>query len=153
MVRYTALILLAGILFIGCTKNTVSKIPQISLITFMPLDTMTVNIDTVYLYFNLTDGDGDIGNDTTSGIFYEDSRFVSGGFQRADFPAIYPTAEDPNKGLQGTVLFYPIPQPVPRSDSLHMAVGDTMSYEFYVTDRAGHASNHIITHKLIIYPH
>ena len=88
MVRYTALILLAGILFFGCTKNTVSKIPQISLIAFMPLDTMTVNIDTVYLSFNLTDGDGDIGNDTTSGIFYEDTcatlRFITHGSGRHD---------------------------------------------------------------------
>ena len=149
MMRYIAAFLLMGLLFCGCAKNSVSKIPQISLNVFLPMDSMRVNLDTVLLDFNLTDGDGDIGNNSASGIYYLDSRYPGGGFLRADFPAIDPSIEDPKKGLQGSCLFYPIPQPTPRTDTLH-PTRDTFHYEFYVTDRAGHESNHVITHDLII---
>lgn len=139
--------------FWGCNKtNDVSKIPQISLMALVPLDSMIVNIDTCFIEFGLTDGDGDIGNDSVSGIYLKDSRYESQGFVKTEFPQIDPTIEDPKKGLQGTCIFYPVPQPTPRLDSLHKAVGDTLSYELYITDRAGHTSNHITTHALIVRP-
>lgn len=146
------LVLIAALTLASCEKNTTSKIPQISLIAFLPDTMMRVNVDTAFIEFSLVDGDADIGDDTASGIFLKDSRFESLGFLRTDFPYIDPGTEDPNKGMQGTVLFIPVPQPVPRSDSVHFNTGDTLTYEMYVTDRAGHTSNHITTHAMIIRP-
>ncbi len=143
------LFLLLSMAFVSCQKNSVSKIPIISLMVFWPADSMTVNIDTTYVEFALTDGDGDIGNSATSVIYYRDSRYATDSFLTAPFPDIDPTIEDPKKGLQGTCVFYPVPQPVPRSDTFH-AHRDTLSYELYITDRAGHQSNHITTHQVII---
>lgn len=150
MKKYVFVILLAYIGFASCEKNTVSKIPHISLVSFTPSDSMTVNIDTAFIVFNFTDGNADIGNDTNSSIWIKDSRDNSGGFRRYDFPEIDGTIEDPKKGLTGTCYFLPDPQPVLRLDSLHIANGDTMHYEFYITDRERNESNHIITHQIII---
>jgi hypothetical protein len=151
--RYIALVLFISLLLPSCEKNTVSKIPQISLITFYPLDSMRVNIDTSFIYFSLIDGDADIGNsDSVSGIFLKDSR-DSGGFMRFPFPFISPPEiEDPKKGLEGKCLLYPVPQPVPRSDSIHVATGDTLYYQLYITDRAGHHSDTITTNTFFVRP-
>jgi len=116
---------------------------------------MTANVDTAFIEFSLVDGDGDIGYSNpqtgdTSQIYFRDSRFDSAGFVPNQFPAIDVTIEDPKKGLQGTCLFYPLPQPSPRTDSLHTATGDTLFYELYIVDRAGHQSNHIVTHSIIV---
>ena len=138
--------------FSACDKNSASKIPQITLMAFVPADSMYVNFDTCYIKFGLADGDGDIGNDTTSVIYLKDSRFESAGFVKTPFPAIDASIEDPKKGLTGTCIFFPVPQPAPRLDSLHMKQGDTLSYELYIKDRAGHESNHITTHQLIVRP-
>ena len=147
-----ALLLFLAIAFSECNKNSLSNIPHISLIAFVPADSMIVNIDTCGIKFALTDGDADIGNDTVSVIHLKDSRFESAGFIKTPFPAIDVTIEDPKKGLQGTCIFFPIPQPAPRTDSIHTLLGDTLSYELYITDRAGHESNHIITHSFIVRP-
>ncbi len=136
------------LVFASCAKNTVSKIPQISLIAFYPETEMTANIDTCFLQFNILDGDADIGNDSSSAIYYIDSRFETNGYLKADFPYIDPKSEDPQKGMNGTVLFIPNPAPVPRRDSFP----DTFYYRFYVTDRARHHSDTITTHALIIKP-
>ncbi len=150
-IRAVALLLITILLFASCEKNSVSNIPQISLIAFVP-DSMRANIDTAAIEFGIIDGDADIGNDTASGIFLKDSRFESLGFLYTPFPYINISSEDPKKGLNGVCLFFPVPVPVPRPDSLHKTTGDTLVYEFYVTDRAGHQSNHIVTHPLIIRP-
>ena len=141
-----------SVAFTACEKNTVSKIPSISLMAFMPVDSMIVNIDTCYIEFSLTDGDGDIGNSPTSQIYIKDSRFDSLGFVNFSFPTIDGSIETPKYGLQGTCIFFPVPQPTPRLDSIHLVTGDTLTYELYITDRAGHQSNHIITRPLIVRP-
>lgn len=148
--RFPIFVALALLLVTGCEKSDVSKIPQISLIAFYPTDSMRVNVDTVYLAFNITDGDGDIGNDTTSVIYLKDNRFEDQGFVKTPFPQIDPSIQDPTKGLQATCIFFPEPKPTPRLDSVHMATGDTFHYEFYIKDRAGNESNHIVTNKMII---
>ena len=155
--RALGFILLVSVFFLACDKNTVSKIPHIGLIAFQPNDSMTVTVDTAIIEFSIVDGDGDIGYANpspgdTSEIYFKDSRFDSLGYVANPFPAIDVTIEDPKKGLQGTCIFYPIPQPVPRGDSLHTATGDTLFYEFYIVDRAKHQSNHIVTHSFIVRP-
>lgn len=147
-----ALLLFVAAGFTACQKNTASKIPQISLLYFLPQDSMKVNIDTCFIIFSLTDGDGDIGNDSLSAIYMKDSRYPAAGFVKTPFPQIDPSIEDPKNGLEGTCTFIPVPQPEPRLDSLHMATGDTLYYELYIKDRAGNESNHITTHTIIVRP-
>jgi hypothetical protein len=150
--RYITLVLPAVLLLPSCEKNTVSKIPQISLIAFIPDTAMTANVDTPFIIFSFVDGDADIGNDTLSSIYIKDSRDSAHKFVVYPFPFIDGAIEDPKKGLQGKCIFFPDPPPIPRPDSIHTATGDTLTYEFYIKDRAGNSSNHIVTHQLIIRP-
>lgn len=147
--RVVFLLLAAMVGFAGCEKNSVSKIPNISLIASGP-NVIRVNLDTAFVYFSITDGDADLGNDTVSVIYWKDSRYDSLGYIKAEFPEIDPDILDPKKGLTATCVLYPVPQPTPRLDSIHLATGDTFTYEIYIKDKAGHESNHITTPPIII---
>ena len=149
MKRYCLALLLGTVVFASCEKNSVSKIPHITLVGFAPRDSMKANIDTAFIVFKFTDGDANIGNDTTSVIHVRDSRDSSNTFVKYVFPDIDGSIEDPKKGLSGECVFFPDP-PTPRSDTLHQKYGDTLFYEFYITDRENNASNHITTHAIIV---
>src|ERR1019366_3214243 len=150
------LFLLLFLFLASCTKNTISKIPFITLTAFIPDTAMRVNVDTAAFIFSLIDADGDIGSnlstDTSSSIYFRDSRFESAGFIRNSFPLVDISIEDPKKGLEGKCIFVPEPQPIPRPDPLHSTTGDTLYYQLYITDRAGHHSDTITTHTFIIRP-
>jgi hypothetical protein len=157
LARCIPVLLILAFIIPSCQKNTVSKIPQIGLITVYPDTAMKVNIDTCYMEFSLVDGDADLGysnsagpGDTISSIYLKDSRYESVGFVRVPFPGIDVSIEDPKKGIEGKCLFYPLPQPVPR-DSAHAASGDTLYYQFYIKDRAGNMSNVVTTHPFRIH--
>ena len=145
-------IIVCTLLLAACQKDSgVSKIPHISLLAFAPDSAMTVNVDTCFFYFSLVDGDADIGDDSVSQIYLQDSRFTDLGFIKTPFPEIDIAIEDAKKGIEGKCLFIPFPQPTPRTDSLHAATGrDTLTYELYMKDRAGNESNHIVTHSFVI---
>jgi hypothetical protein len=149
-----ALVLLLLLTIAGlaaCEKNTVSKVPQISGIAAGP-DSIHANTDTTFIEFSFVDGDADIGNDPASAIYVKDSRYDT-GFLRYDFPQIADGVEDPKKGLTGKCIFLPyIPSPIPRTDSPWNKLGDTLVYEYYITDRAHHQSNHLTTQRLYIFP-
>lgn len=150
MKMWLIVILVACTLLISCEKNEMSKIPHITLKVFGP-DSIRANYDTAYIQFSFSDGDADLANDTASSVYIKDMRFDSAGFIRYDFPAVDPNIEDPKKGLTGIgVVLLLSPPPVPRDDSFHLAVGDTTSFEMYITDRARNESNHITTGRLII---
>ena len=148
-----ALIIFTAFLFTSCEKNTTSKIPYISLLAFQPDTAMKVNVDTCFFYFSLVDGDADIAGpgDTVSQIYLVDSRDTN-TILKTPFPDVDVSIEDPKKGLEGKCLFFPLPQPVPRSDSLHTATGDTLYYSLYIKDRAGHKSNVVTTPVFYIRP-
>jgi hypothetical protein len=148
--RLIGLFLLNAVLLTACEKNNASKIPHIGLTSFGPESTMRVIVDTCFIQFTIVDGDGDLANDSISGIYLKDSRYESAGFIKTAFPFIDPTIEDPKKGLEGNCTFFPVPQPEPRLDSIHMTIGDTIVYEFYIMDRAHHESNHIVLHPIIV---
>ena len=148
--RLVVLFLLAAVLFAACEKNNASKIPHIGLTGFIPDNEMRVIVDTCTIWFTIVDGDGDLGNDSVSGIYLKDSRYESAGFVKTPFPSIDPTIEDPKKGLEGNCSFSPVPQPEPRLDSIHMTIGDTITYEMYIMDRGHHESNHITLHPIIV---
>ncbi|MCW3122521.1 MAG: hypothetical protein JWQ38_2013 [Flavipsychrobacter sp.] len=149
-IRHLLITLLTMTVFLACNKNTVSKIPNLTFIGAP--QNIKVNIDEMVITFKIIDGDADLGNDTLSGVYCKDSRYDSIGFIRSDFPAIDSELEDPKKGIVAKCDFFPVPQPTPRFDSLHMALGDTFTYEIYVVDRAGNKSNHITTPQIIILP-
>ena len=151
MKRYVLILLLFAVLFDACSKNNLSKIPHISLVALVPQDSFIINVDTAfYMVFKFTDGDGDLSNDTNSGVYIKDSRFPALGFTKNLFPTIDAAIENPKNGLSGTCYFFPLPQPAPRGDSIHQLEGDTLAYEFYITDRAGNQSNHIITSSYVV---
>lgn len=147
--RSIGLLAFLSLTLLSCEKNTVSKIPLISLTGFEPQSGyIHVNVDTAFIRFTLIDGDADIAGDSSSSIHFRDSRYDY--FTTNPFPTIDPSIEDPKKGLEGICDFYPFPQPIPRLDSLHRTTGDTLYYEIYITDRAGHESNHLITPTFVI---
>ena len=131
----------------SCEKNTLSKIPQIKLEGFGP-EIRTVGKDTTTIYFSLTDGDADLGVGIKAGqydIFINDKRFDT-GFTGYYFPTITNEIKDPKKGLSGTCYFFFTPDLLlPRTDSIHLALGDTTHFELYIVDQAGNKSNHITT--------
>lgn len=152
MKMWSILLLSGCALLFSCGKNKVSKIPHISIAGFGP-DSIRANIDTARIYFNFTDGDADLANDTMSSVYIKDKRFDTLGFVRYDFPKIDASIEDAKKGLSGAgVVFLLQPPPIPRDDTFHKTFGDTTTFEMYITDRARNESNHITTTALIIRP-
>jgi len=149
-IRPVLLLFLGAILLAACEKSNLPKVPSIGLLYAGP-DSMKVNVDDYVIQFSIVDGDADIGDNQESVIYLKDSRFDT-GFARCQFPPIDPEALDPDKGLEGQCFFIPFPGPEPRLDSLHMATGDTLTYEFYIKDNAGNESNHLETGRIIVRP-
>ena len=138
--------------FAACTKNYVSNVPNVTLTAYPTL--LKADKDTMYILFNVVDGDADIGNDDTgvSAIYYKDTRDDSAEFTKVPFPDIKPDYEDPKKGVQIACTLYVDPQPGLRPDTTHQKYGDTLKYELYVKDRAGHISNHAVSGPIIVRP-
>ena len=152
MKQWPVFIILSCVLFFSCEKNTVSKIPHISLNGSWP-DVIKTGYDTAFVQFAFADGDADVGVDTVSAVYIKDNRFDSAGYVKYEFPDIDAAIEDPKKGLTGTAtVLLLLPPPAPRSDTLHTLHGDTTTFELYMTDRANNQSNHITTSPLIIRP-
>ncbi len=143
------ILIFSALVLASCSKNTMSKIPSISGLKLYPADSFIIGVDTAIMKFDFADGDADIANDPKSMVYVKDSRYDT-GFQAYEFPSITSTIEDPNKGLIGTVYLLPI-QPTPR-DSVHYHKGDTLTYEVYITDRAGNQSNHLISAPFYLRP-
>jgi hypothetical protein len=110
--------------------------------------------DTAYLYFEYTDGDGDLGKDpnSTSAIFLMDSRDST--VRQYPFPIIEAEeAHDPAYGMSGDCLVnIQAATLIPRPDTLHMTKGDTVRFTTYIVDEAGHESNRFTTPNLYIRP-
>lgn len=151
--RAFALLIFSTLALSACQKNGMSKIPSIDLKYFGPA-IRVVGQDTTYLDLSIKDGDADLGVDMVKGkydIYINDKRFDT-GFQGFYFPAITDSKiKDPTKGLSGTCTFLFTPDLLlPRTDSIHLAQGDTTYFEVYIVDRAGNKSNHITTDKVIM---
>jgi hypothetical protein len=154
------LVCLSGIW--ACKKNSSTSTPSISFINFTR-DTVHGGSykDTAFLNFGFKDGDGDLGNDPTTGqydVFLHDSRNTSFGnpypVLRFFFPPIPGEALDPYTGAiegRGTVALRAI-YITPRQDTLHKLHSDTVVYKMWVVDKAQHVSDTITTTPLIIIP-
>lgn len=149
------LVCLSGIW--ACKKNSSSTTPSISFISFRR-DTVQGGSykDTAFLNFGFKDGDGDLGNDPTTGqydVFLKDTRDTAPPILRFFFPPIPDEARDPNNGLEGmgTIALRAI-YITPRQDTLHKLHSDTVIYKMWVVDKAQHVSDTIVTTPLIIVP-
>jgi cbb3-type cytochrome oxidase subunit 3 len=156
--RLLSVLFFAGIIIIfspACKKeNNNSPYPQITLMGQYP-DSITAskNTDTLHIYFNFWDGNGDLGTpQNQSYIVAIDSRNANDSMSFI-FPDISPSVVSPTKGLEGngTVnipsIFIRL-----REDSLHKNYGDTLQYTIYVTDNSGKQSNRVTTSRVLIRP-
>lgn len=154
----SALFLVTGI--VACKKNTNSVIPEISFISLAPDSIHGGSFkDTAFLAFGFRDGDGDLGNDPALGmydVFLRDSRYTQDTSyinSRFFFPTIPDDARDPVNGLEGKgIIALRAVYITPRQDTLHKLHGDTLTYQMWVVDRAGHVSDTIKTSPLYILP-
>jgi hypothetical protein len=115
-----------------------------------------LNTDSVFLYFSFTDGDGDLGlesTDTSRNIFIIDKR--TGNFQDK-FKSPYIPEEGIGNGITGDIellLFTTcclFPENIPPCSSPAEYPLDTIIYEIYITDRSGNKSNIIETEPIVL---
>jgi hypothetical protein len=152
MRSYIAILAITVFLFASCSKNNLSKIPQISSLTITP-DSIKAGSsrDTVYLKFHIVDGDGNLGNDhnsTNYDIYLIDNRdsSVTGYF----FPYIPSQVTSDGNGIEGDCIVKLLAAfIVPRANHPN---GDTVHYEVYVKDQAQNESNHLTTPDIYIRP-
>ena len=128
-------------------------------IAFESLDPRTVKAasseDTVFLTFRFSDGDADlgVGANGSSGqydVFLIDNR--NNQVNQYLFPDIADELRDPAKGMSGTATIILQAALLRPRDSLHTVLGDTLKYEVYVKDRAGHESNRFTTPEIFLTP-
>lgn len=138
----------------GCKKEGTprSPIPSIALTGFGP-DSVKLGSseDTAVLSFSFTDGDADLGNTTANtDIFLRDSR--NGNVQGYSFPEFPDAVRNPDIGMEGTGTVALLAAFLLPRDTVHAVTGDTVRYEVWIKDRAGHESNHITTPDLYLRP-
>ncbi len=145
--------LLGAVMLGGCRKETAnSKIPYISWIGMSKDRVQSGNVrDTVLLVFALRDGDGDLGHDDEYDLFLIDSRDTSRAELGFSLPTIPDEIVNPRTGIEGecqiavdAARFLLLRDDYPDGDSLY--------YEFYIRDRAGHESNRLETPMIYIMP-
>ena len=109
--------------------------------------------DTALLSFHFTDGDADLGTDSAKDIYI--TRNVDSVQEVYAIPNIDNSLRDPDYGMDGNAyVFLQAADPIlyPRQDSLHILKGDTITFDVYIKDQAGHESNHLTTNPIIIKP-
>lgn len=105
--------------------------------------------DSVYITLSFTDGDGDLGSKDSLNVFITDKRSNKPIEQTYRIPFV-PEAGAKN-GISGEIRFLmyttcclslePCRLPPPRPT-------DTLVYEIYIKDRAGHKSNTVLTNPI-----
>lgn len=115
-----------------------------------------LNIDSLFLTFSFTDGDGDLGHeasDTSRNIYIKDLR--TGRFQDR-FKSPYIPEEGIGNGITGDIqllLFTTcclFPDNIPPCSAPPQYPLDTVIYEISIRDRAGNFSNKITTEPIIL---
>ncbi|HXB12906.1 MAG TPA: hypothetical protein VNZ45_13045 [Bacteroidia bacterium] len=154
-----ALFLIGSLVFSSCAKKeNLSIIPAI---TFKSMDAAT--LDSAIMEVNFTDGDGDIGylgsaSDAQPDFFIEYLRDSAGAF----VPMLIINGPTPTV-VQGT---YKIPDVTPAGKNKSLTgiirinmeqwtqglpiTGDTLQFNVWLLDRAGHKSNVLTTPSVIV---
>lgn len=134
------------------TKNN-NKLP---VITLQGLDSNTVvsgsSEDTVFIRFQVVDGDGDIAHDKVPNaehdIYITDSR--TGEVLKYYYPDIPAGTINPEEGVNAFVTLKVLAAFI--ETRLDHPLGDTLTYDLYVKDKAGNQSNILTTPKVYIQP-
>lgn len=153
MTRYLTIVI-AAIFFISCSKPP--DYPNEPEITFENIskDSMrqsNLNIDSLFVTFSYTDGDGNLGwpeDDNRQSVFVIDTRtgVVENTFKIPEIPD-----QGTANGIFGemTLRLYTtcciFPQGIPPCSSPAAYPRDSVSYEIYIVDRDGNESNRIQT--------
>ncbi|MCY7409590.1 MAG: hypothetical protein LH473_04900 [Chitinophagales bacterium] len=115
--------------------------PDYSIIPAIGFDSLSNNIakvneDSITIYFNFTDGDGDIGSDDIPNMFFTDSR--TGYPDSFKIPNVTPGGTV--KAISGEVAYT-----FSQFNCIPGRIKDSLFYTIYIEDRAGNKSNEIIT--------
>ena len=128
----------------ACKKEqSISSTPAITFDSILP-NPATQNHDTLRIVITYKDGDGDLGQDstTTKNLFITDSRTDS--VTGLTIPQLLPG--NATTAIEGNMtIILPPPYLINSSDSSETAI-----YSVYVVDRAGHQSNTVKTTPLVI---
>ncbi|WP_118975532.1 hypothetical protein [Taibaiella koreensis] len=158
MKRQIFLLLSLALFLASCTKQPKDYPPEPQ-IYYLSLRPQQVNLnDTagVLIELKFTDGDGDIGTDRsgeTKNIFLKDSRDTSSSpfTLRQPFPYIEDYMRPTKGGLEGFLSINMGRQFFSVTDSLHLALRkDTLYFNIYVEDDAGHKSNVVQTDPIYL---
>ncbi|MCF0206459.1 MAG: hypothetical protein HUK15_03425 [Bacteroidales bacterium] len=136
-------------------KNNYPIVPTVSFKEFSFQDTVILNneVKRGTLTFSFTDGDGDIGFDTTqprqNTIFMTKYKMVDNVITPMDLlvdlnyfvERLY--SDNEKKAISGDML-------VEDLNEYKMTFGDTIMYKFYIVDRAGNRSNTDSTGLIVI---
>ncbi len=151
MKKSSVLFFFLVVILFSCNKET-KKLSNIPSIDFSSITDSIVqgSEDTILIHFGFTDGDADLGMNSDSADLYLKSSWDS-TWQDYYFPTDIPNnLKDPSKGLQGAATLKLLAA-LFVLDSQHPN-GDTVNFEFYIKDQAGHTSNHILTTSVFIKP-
>ena len=121
------------------------KVPEISNIT-VSKTTLKPGVDSIFIQFDFTDGDGDLGSKTGDSLVT---------LYRTDMRTNYVYPEYiPFLNLKGTIddVSGSVIVTVPAADysCLFNPVEETLQYEIYIVDRAGNASNKLQTPEMTL---
>ena len=147
MLKKFLLISAMFIVFLGCDKQKFPVEPSIEFISIAPALVNETRGDSILITIGFEDGDGDLGsNDTTfQDLFYHIMRANAFDTLLGLRLPFIDTAGSSN-AISGEIelIFdsFFLVQPPFSSDTIH--------YEIYVKDRAGHQSNTVVTDKIIV---
>jgi hypothetical protein len=158
--RYKFITLIGITVLLSCTKPP--NYPIEPVIKFVAWNKTTIvqgdsKQDSLKLILSFTDGDGDLGSDQTNisriNMFVIDKRKN----QVADSLSIpYVPVEGSRNGISGkleaslftTCCYFPDATPPCTPSTLYAY--DTVTYEVFIKDRAGHYSNKVITEPILV---
>lgn len=156
MVRLIPGLLLALMLVLSCSKPPdYDDTPRI---TYAGVSRTTIlqgadNSDTLRIFFDFEDGDGDIGSNNTNNVFVIDKR-TGNITDRFTIPEIPP--DGAGNGVSGTISILKFneccifPDGVPPCIVYTPQPTDTVVFEIYMQDLAGNESNRIETEPIVL---
>lgn len=135
------------LMLFSCNKvNKYAVTPKISFFQ-MSLNQLKAGKDTsFYVFVTFEDGDGDIGFGTNN-LYFIDTRDTD--TVSYEIPSI-PSRFEPQRGLSGSLQIEILGAPLLlRTDSAHKEQ-DTLVWDIYMKDQAGHLSNVVSSTPLIL---
>lgn len=153
----SALAVLFSSLLFYCVKPP--DYPDEPVITYKSMTRTTLRqgtgtFDTTHVTITFTDGDGDLGNEDSLDVFVFDGRDQ---FLKSKFRLPFIPPEGSGNGISGEIklrlntscCIFPGNVLPPCSPSTDFPT-DTLVYEIYIKDRAGHESNRVKTAPIIL---